>query len=90
MHGVECLVQLRQHLVVQCLVLGADQFRQRGARHLRPVHAGIVAGIGRRDADRVVKMRIIGVVGEAIMLLFRIMQQKAELHAFAGQLTIGE
>ncbi|MNT32601.1 hypothetical protein D3C72_1684940 [compost metagenome] len=36
------------------------------------------------------QVRIVGVVGEAVVLFFRIVQQQAELHALAGKLAIGE
>ncbi len=42
------------------------------------------------DAKRVVIMRVVRVVGKAIMLFFRIMQQQTKLHPLTSQLTIGK
>ena len=53
-----------------------------------PSGAGVFAGISRRDADGVVEVRGMRVVGEAVVLFFRIMQQHAELHALAGEFAV--
>lgn len=39
-------------------------------------------------AGNFVVVRVVAVVGEAVVLFFRIVQLQAELHAFAGELTI--
>jgi hypothetical protein len=44
----------------------------------------------RLNAQTVIIVEVVGVVGEAIMLLFRIVQQKVQTHPIAGLLAIGE
>ncbi|KAF1853461.1 hypothetical protein Lal_00013818 [Lupinus albus] len=70
--------------------LGGDQLRQRGTRDGLAVGALVAAVIDVHHADFVVIVRVVGVVGEAVMLLFRIVQHEAELHALACQLAIAQ
>ena len=49
-----------------------------------------VAGKPRPDAERVVVVRGVGVVAEAVVLLLRVVEQEAELHALARELAVGE
>ncbi len=62
----------------------------RGAFDHRAVDAGVLAAIDRGDADLVIIMRVVGVVGEAVVLLLRIVEDEAELHALAGEFAIRE
>src|SRR5262249_49922777 len=90
LHGIERRVQLAFHLLVQRLVLGGNEIVQRRTLHLGAVDARVIAVIGGRNADGGIVVGVVGVVGEAIVLLLRIVQQQAELHALAGEFAIGE
>ncbi|ENN89430.1 hypothetical protein RHSP_66467 [Rhizobium freirei PRF 81] len=90
LHGFEGGVELGFHFLVERRILGLDQIVQRRALHLGAVDARVIAVIGRRDADGVAIVLVVGIVGEAILLFFRIVQQQAELHALARKFAVGE
>src|SRR5690606_2312869 len=52
-----------------------DEVGARRAFNLGAVHAGVTAVIDVTDTDRIVETRDVGVVGEAVMLLLRIVEK---------------
>ena len=62
----------------------------RRALDQRAVGALVAAVPDRGHADFVVVVAVVGVVGEAVVLLLRIVQDQPELHALAGKLAVGE
>ena len=68
------------------MISGAD----RGHADDAPVEPRVVTAPQFGYAQLIVKMRIVGVVGEAILLFLGIVQDETKLHALAGHFAIGE
>ena len=83
-------VKLAGQFAVESRVRFPDDRLQGRTFHDAAVEALVAAEIGGADADRVVEVRDVGVVGEAIMLLLGIVQEQAELHPLPGKFAIGE
>src|SRR5262245_4012908 len=89
-HRLHGGVELRPHFVIDFGRLGADEVGDARTRHQRPVDAAISAEIDIANAECVEEVVGMSVVGEAIVLLFRVVDHEPELHAFAGKLAVRE
>src|SRR5262245_20111681 len=85
-HRLHGGVELRSHFGIDFGRLGADEVGYARARHQRSIDAAIGAEIDIANAERVEEVGSMSVVGEAIVLLLRIVDHEPELHALAGKL----
>ena len=69
---------------------GGDKVSQRGALDNGAVDAGVAAEVDVPDADAIVIVAVVGVVGKAVMLFLGVVQHQAQLHPLARQLAIGQ
>src|SRR5262245_3806560 len=89
-HRLHGGAELRPHFGIDLGRLGADEVGDARARNERSIDAAIGAEIDIANAERVEEMGGMGVVGEAIVLLFWIVDHEPELHALAGKLAVRE
>ena len=88
--GGERALELRRHLLLE---VGRDLAHQRGQRgplDLAAVDPYVAPVVDADHADDVVVVGVVGVVGEAVVLLLGVVQHQAELHALPGKLPVGE
>src|SRR5688572_3863325 len=78
------------HALVGVGRCGRHELGQARALHDAAVDPLVAAFVDRDHAHLVVVVGVVRVVGEAVMLLLRVVQDEAELHALARQLAIAE
>src|SRR5690554_2510692 len=88
LHGLEGGLQLVTHFRIERRIFGLDEVGQAGAFHGGAIHPVILAQVDIHHAELIVEMRIMGVVGEAVVLFLGIVQHQTQFDAFASQFAI--
>ena len=83
-------VERRPEVGVDRRVGGGDEGGDRRPLDDAAVGAHVAAVVDVADAEPVVEVAVVGVVGEAVVLLLGVVEHEAEAHALAGLLAVGE